>query len=351
MPKERKIKTMNDNYMTEQQMEVILDDLNLTPPVAETHNIEMCKDPHCEKCSCKHPENHCHKEGVIKLLATSENCPDFRLRGAEFIIKDCKGNIVDKLCTDKCGKATSKPLRFGLYEIEQIKAPYGYKPIKDCIEVVLEERVLRVCVKNKKKERIIKGRFKINKIDSCCKNIRLGGAEFEVFNCKGEKVDCIKTEFGKLAYSKELPLGIYTIVETKAPNGYEKCAEPTTVKIDSPLHIKTVTVENKAVTVSRGFVSINAFDKRNPCCGLKGAEFKILAKCGKVIDEICTDEFGLATSRLLPFGEYDVINTKAPKGYKLLEEPICVKIECEDYIALYEAPFCREKKDNCCDCD
>lgn len=356
---------MSDIILNENEIEEILDALNLKSlrKAEEFFEDNKCKNPHCDKCpkpdehcisckdNCKKKDFECcNRKGVIEIKLTNSMCTDIPLAGAEFIIKDCKGEVVDKLCTDYCGKAVSKPLCFGKYSIIEIKAPRGYECAKP-VKVNLDQKILRVCLQNKKEFDEPKGQFKIKKIDACCEKVLLGGAEFEVFDCHEKKVDFIKTENGRFAFSKRLPFGKYTICETKAPYGYEKCIDEFTVIIDSENEIKTIVVENKQKPTNKtGLIGVDLFDKKCPCYKIEGIKFKVEAKCGTVVETICTDQNGRAVTKPLEFGEYKLINCGVPDCYKKLDEPVCVKLQCSEYIENQSIGLCRNSYDKCDKC-
>ena len=71
---------------------------------------------------------------------------------------------------------------------------------------------------------------------------------------------------------------------------------------------------------------------------LEGAEFQIKDKDGKVLDTMTTGKDGTAISnKELPYGTYQVVETKAPEGTTLNETPGEVKIDgsMEDNIYRY----------------
>lgn len=96
--------------------------------------------------------------------------------------------------------------------------------------------------------------------------------------------------------------------------------------------IKTVTANNttQSITVTNtkimGQIKIVKNETGNTNKKLKGAEFNILDSSNSVVDTIVTDDNGEAISKLLPYGDYKVVETKAPTGYVLNSREISVKI-------------------------
>ncbi|WP_429682544.1 isopeptide-forming domain-containing fimbrial protein [Bacillus pacificus] len=88
---------------------------------------------------------------IEKVDATDENV---KLQHAEFVVLNQEGKEVGKLTTDESGKASLDKLPFGKYTIKEVKAPDGYRLLRDPIEVeitaVTPTQVLKV--KNQKIE-------------------------------------------------------------------------------------------------------------------------------------------------------------------------------------------------------
>ena len=159
---------------------------------------------------------------------------------------------------------------------------------------------------------------------------------------KGETVLTLTTdENGRASTgSNVLPYGTYEVVEVKAPEGYKLSGE----NLSQTIVIKeeNVVVSMKPIydDIIRGGIEIHKYDSQtnsNHAQGsatLKGAEFtvkslndnrviidKVSYKNGDIITTIKTDENGIAKTELnLPYGLYEVEETKAPEGYKLSGE-------------------------------
>ena len=59
-------------------------------------------------------------QGAVYEITAAEDV--YTLDGT---LRYAKGAVVDEITTEKDGRATSKPLYLGKYEIREIKAPYG----------------------------------------------------------------------------------------------------------------------------------------------------------------------------------------------------------------------------------
>lgn len=139
-----------------------------------------------------------------------------------------------------------------------------------------------------------------------------------------------------------IPVGNYQLVELSAPDGYAFSKEPIGISVTEDKQVIKKQVENKVV---RGQIVItkqgeffystseNEDGTTTPVyknCNLPGATFDVIAAedittpdgvvrahKGDVVDTITTDENGVAKSKELFLGKYEVKETKAPKGYFL----------------------------------
>lgn len=169
------------------------------------------------------------------------------------------------------------------------------------------------------------GRVQIIKVDKETKE-RLPGATFEILDSDGNKVFEGTTDENGELMSIPLEIGQYTIVETKAPEGYEISGETKSITITGDEKEPVIVqVDNTLIT---GSVELTKTDEKDEAILLAGAEFKLLDSDGNVIQEnIVTDANGKILINNLKPGEYSFVETKAPAGYLLDETPIHFTID------------------------
>ncbi|MEW4151148.1 SpaA isopeptide-forming pilin-related protein [Bacillus thuringiensis] len=156
-------------------------------------------------------------KGNVQLLKVDGETPDKKLEGATFILQDSKGKISEHK-TDKNGLIQVNNLPFGSYQFVEKQAPTGYTLTKEPIPFNISEngKTIELTAKNK----AITGSLEITKVDVANGNNKLPGAEFTIFNEKGEEVVKGKTDQNGIAKFAILPYGKYTYRETLAPEGY-----------------------------------------------------------------------------------------------------------------------------------
>jgi len=265
-----------------------------------------------------------------------------------------------------------KNLEIGHYRIEEVTAPDGYVINKNYVEITVDsdtayevdgvsgDVIIEVSYENQpvkgnlvvyKKGEMLSGFEK----DFIYKEQYLAGAEFEVraaediytpdhqkdaegnrivLYAKDTLVTTITTGESGKAVAKDLPLGTYSVVETKAPEGFVLNPEPVKVELtykdqDTPIVEAEAIVGNDRQKVS---ISVEKQDAENGQV-LSGAVFgiynkkdiqangKVLVKADTLLQEMTSDEKGIAECTLdLPFGEYYVKELKAPDGFVSSDE-------------------------------
>ncbi|MFE6136245.1 SpaA isopeptide-forming pilin-related protein [Bacillus sp. NPDC057893] len=249
------------------------------------------------------------------------------LEGAEFRLKNETGQVVGEAkTTNKDGVVTFENLVPGKYTLEETKAPEGYKAVELKVEVnVVANEVAKQEVMNEK----VLGQFEIVKVDANDKTKVLSNAEFTVYK-DGKKVAELKTDESGKAMSPQLPLGEYTVKETKAPAGYKLSNKEWKVTIQNENEILKIEAENEKVL---GSLQIIKTDDKDQAKRLAGAEFTLKDAKGYVVKEgITTDESGTVKVDGLVPGEYTLEETKAPEGYELTKQVIHVTVDGEKVV-------------------
>ncbi|WP_001232066.1 SpaA isopeptide-forming pilin-related protein [Bacillus anthracis] len=269
------------------------------------------------------------ENGQLKLLKKDSESGQL-LPGAKFDVIDKDGKVVETIVTDDKGEVLSKQLPVGSYTLKEVEAPKGYELSSSSVSVDVEaNKVVTVDVVNKKIPEKVTGQFEVVKVDANDKTKLLSGAEFEVYK-DGKKVAELKTgESGKVM-SPKLPLGEYTVKETKAPAGYKLSDKEWKVTIQNEKEVVKVEAENEKIL---GSLQIIKMDDKDQTKRLAGAEFTLKDVKGNVVKEgITTDKSGTVKVDGLVPGEYTLEETKAPEGYKALEVTIEVNVVANEVV-------------------
>ncbi|MBD3107155.1 choice-of-anchor A family protein [Bacillus sp. AGMB 02131] len=277
-------------------------------------------------------EKIAEKKGSISILKVDE-ADQSPLSGAEFTLMQ-DSEVIEKATTDREGKASFTDLAYGTYELQETKAPEGY---------VLSEEVTEVTIGEEKSEysftfmneKIKKGSISILKVDEADQS-PLSGAEFTLSQ-NGEVIGKATTDREGKASFTDLAYGTYELQETKAPEGYILSEEVTEVTIGEEKSEYSFTFMNEKI--KKGSISILKVDEADQS-PLSGAEFT-LTQDSEVIEKATTDQEGKASFADLPYGTYELQETKAPEGYVLSEEATEVTIGEEK--SEYSFTFTNEK--------
>ncbi|WP_142312052.1 MSCRAMM family protein [Bacillus cereus] len=263
--------------------------------------------------------------GSLQIIKMDDKDQTKRLAGAQFTLKDAKGNVVKEgITTDKSGTVKVDGLVPGEYTLEETKAPEGYELTKQIIHVTVDgEKVVDVKVTNSKSL----GQFEIVKVDAEDKTKVLSDAEFEVYK-DGKKVDTLRTDKTGKVVSQKLEPGKYTLKETKAPEGYKALEVTVEVNVVANEVVKQEVMNEKVKEEITGQLEITKVDANNTNKILAGAVFEIW-KDGTKIDTLTTNKSGKATSKKLEPGDYTLKEIQAPEGYTLSDKEMKFTISNE----------------------
>ena len=269
-----------------------------------------------------------------------------------------KASERDYLTCDENGFAETKALPYGIYTVHQTKGWDGRELLADFdVYIAKDGQTYRYLANNRNFESYIK----IVKVDAeTGKVIPLAGAGFRIYRPDGSlitqtftypAVTTIDTFYtnsdGYLITPEKLEYGTgYSLVEVSAPYGYTLNSEPVyfDVTADNATEENAVTVVEvtKSNTAQKGVLRISKsgevfssvteadgiYQPVFTVKGLAGAIYEIAAAediitpdgtlrytAGEVVDTVTTDETGLAESKPLYLGKYEIREITAPTGY------------------------------------
>ena len=308
---------------------------------------------------------------IIKHTDDGETQIETPEEGAEFAVylkssgsyDAAKDTEKDYLVCDENGFAQSKDMPYGIYTVHQVKGWEGRELMKDFdVFIAKDGATYRYLINNANFESFIK----VIKVDAETGNIiPYAGAAFQIYTPEGElvsmtftypEVTTIDTFYtdaaGMLITPERLEYGKgYSLIEVTAPYGYVLNSDP--VKFDvtqddsteeSGITIVEVKKENMAqkgvIKISKSgevFASViengGIFQPVYEVKSLAGATYEITAaediytldgtlryNTGEVVDTVTTNEDGIAESKALYLGKYEIRETEAPYGMVINNE-------------------------------
>ncbi|EPR0150035.1 SpaA isopeptide-forming pilin-related protein [Listeria monocytogenes] len=179
------------------------------------------------------------------------------------------------------------------------------------------------------------GDLKIKKTGS--DNRTLANAEYDVKDSSGKVVAHVKTGSDGTITAKDLLMGDYTVVETKAPAGYTIDKTPRKVTVKAA-ETTLLNVTNKAISfqVKVKKADTETGDTAQGDASLIGAKYGIYedAAATKQLDEMTIGQDLTATSKKMLLGGASktvyVKETKAPTGYNIDKTIYPVKVDQKD---------------------
>ncbi|WP_430618392.1 lectin-like domain-containing protein [Enterococcus sp. DIV1054d] len=163
----------------------------------------------------------------LQLTDQETNQP---LAGGQFEIHDVTtGNLVETITTDEKGKASVPKLPLGTYQVSQVTTPTGYEKTTNRTFSITEEQLTQqLDVENQP----ILGSLKVTLTNRADVKQKLSGGRFHLMDDSGKilKKNLLTNEQGMFELTK-LPIGKYTLVQEKAPTGYQIIDKETTIWI------------------------------------------------------------------------------------------------------------------------
>lgn len=285
----------------------------------------------------------------------------------------------DTLVCDEFGFAESKNMPYGIYTVHQVSGWEGRELMKDFnVYISKDGETYRYLINNRNFESYLK----VVKVDAeTCKTIPYAGAGFQVFRPDGEQVTMTFTypspveidtfytdEDGCFVTPEKLEYGTgYYLIEVMAPYGYTLDPSPVYFDVSENNSSEeggvTVIVVEKTNMAQKGTIEVSKTGevffgvnvtggidengKELPIIyqpvyetrGLSGATYSIRAAedvitpdgtvryvKGEIVDTIKTGDDGIAVSKELYLGKYEVEEIEAPYGMVLNDEIHAVEL-------------------------
>ena len=238
--------------------------------------------------------------------------------------------LIEILSLDENGKAVLKSdVPFGSYYVKEISTDSHYMLSDEKYPVTFayagqEIPVVELAVNDGKSitNEMIYGEIHGMKKDEDGK--ALAGATIGLFLTDGTEpiLTTVSAEDGSFSFTG-IPYGEYVVREIAAPEGYVMDETPYTVKVDQNGAVVEIEITNKLI---RGSVQLTKVDKNYPDHHLSGAIFEVY-RDGKLVDQMEELSDGVYKLDNLPYGDYTLKETEAPKGFFLDEKTYSFSIK------------------------
>ena len=272
---------------------------------------------------------------------------DATFNGATFAIKDTSGNVLETI-TINGSKAKSKKYPVGTtLNVCEVTSPEGYLTNSSCntVELKYSGDNTPSTFSTTVKDQVVKGRIEIAKTIDKEKyglfqsNVQKPGEGFKfdiILKSTGKVVSTLTTDEDGRAISDYLPYGTY-IVKEHETKGYDTL-DPFEVKIDQNEKTYFYNIYNDTIKAELTIYKTDSeTGKRIPAAGV---EFKIKDADGNYVtqevtypkkettDVFKTDEDGsVHLPSPLKYGEYKLVEIKAPHGYVLKDTEIPINVD------------------------
>lgn len=271
--------------------------------------------------------------GNLSIVKTSKN-NDGLVAGFQFEVM--RGNVnIGTFTSGSDGKIDIPNLAAGTYTVREVNLSDEFvEPVPNPVIVeVRAGQTATVSFYNIKKMGVIT--VQKSNANPVMGDYSLANAEFTVRNANGVVVDTIITDANGRGQSKALPLGTYTIQETKAPWGFVIDRNTYTRTLSGSLGTAEIVYAPDIGVPERpqtGQVRITKLDAETGTAAqgdatLSGAVFDLLDASGNQVERLYCGNNSFVISKEVPLGRYTVKEIVPPKGYTLSQTEYPVNID------------------------
>jgi LPXTG-motif cell wall-anchored protein len=254
------------------------------------------------------------------------------LKGATFELYLKTGQtkqMIDKLTTGEDGKIAKGNLSPGDYELVEIEAPDFYQLDSTPKEFTIVANQTQIVSLTQSNVQGTNAKLVVTKVNAKDQSV-LSGIEFELRDSNANVIAKKITDLNGVIEFDSLPYGLYTLVETKA-EGFVIEQPETAISITKPE--TQLTIENKENDRSVKLIKFNSGKSQH----LQGAVFELHAQSALMdangdwefkvvtgIDEakLTTNVIGEIVLKDLEPNKYQLVEIKAPTGYRLDQTPV-----------------------------
>lgn len=252
-----------------------------------------------------------------KIVVTKKDSSNQEvLEGAEFVLLDKNGNVIDEAVSNRLGYAilSNIPSELGVeYTLRETKAPIGYETIEDQVISMTNDHIyIDICDDRKL------GSVKVYKTNNLSKDVLVSGASYTLYDENNNEIASGVTDENGLVEFNNIEWGNYKIRETQAPNGYELNNQEYQVKInkytvDNEIIINTMDIQSEVNIRIIKYVSDISGNKTKET--LEGIKFELINEKGKRVGLYETNENGEININNISYGKYHLREYSTLDGY------------------------------------
>ena len=267
------------------------------------------------------------KKGNIKINKTDAETSK-GIEGVTFELQKNDGTVVATATTNSQGIANFNNIRIGEYKLKEIKTNSNYILNSATFDVKVEwNKTIEKNITNEHK----RGNLSVVKVDKDNHKIALGNVIFDLFSYEFNKVvgTYVTNVDGEININN-LRIGRYSLIEKNTGKWYN-LADDTEVKVEWNKTTDT-TIENE---LKKGKIKVTKVDLDNNQIVIPNVTFAVLDDNGKVLEEITTNEKGIAETSRFPIRDYATLTlkeTKTDKWYVLNDKEIKVELKENDVV-------------------
>lgn len=258
--------------------------------------------------------------GKLTIVKVDAADTSNELSGAEFKVYDVFNKQAAGDSSDGGKTTVYSPLKYRAYFIEEVTPPAGYLRDPEVKKIILTKDNHAKTYRFTNKKAL--GDIEFTKKDDS--GDVLAGATFELYRKSDsdlmEPLQTVTTgSDGKVSFT-DVPLGTYTIKETKTPGGYYTMSKDAGSKINVEVQYNAdktgvVVTEISDVVNEKAYGKIEFTKKTDSGQDLAGAEFTLYDSDGKQVQQMTSGDDGKVSFTDVPLGKYTIKETKAPAGY------------------------------------
>lgn len=271
-----------------------------------------------------------HKKGNVKVYKIDKDNHRVVLGNVEFQLYSNEfQKVIGTYYTDSNGELEIKDLRTGDYSLIETKTNKWYN-LAENTDIKVEWNLTKeIQVENELK----KGQIKVIKVDKDNNEVKLKGVKFDVLDKDGKVLETIVTNSNGEATTSKYAIRDFEKLSVKEKETLENYALNEEVKtvVLKENQITNIKFENekikgkiKIVKTSEDDNIINGKKAGEPIANVK---FAIFDKDHKLVQEVITDENGIAMSDILLKGKYFIKEVTAGEWYLLNDKEFTAEIK------------------------